>query len=469
MNDRWRELRALYLPIVAPDSIWRYSRRPPLDAPEQGWKLHVSATILSANETLEAIAPWLAGREIFFKAPADLPELLKINSGIHYHYSQIGKFVTVYPQTDDDAVFLAEKLHLLTARLPRAPVVPFDFRLKPDSAIYYRYGAFKTVHIDNQNGTSSLAMRDEKGDLIVDERESKPTVPAWASNPFVTTAPPKTERRTSPLNTTFRVFRALSQRGKGGVYAAFDCTDKTAPRLCIVKEGRKNGEVEWDGRDGYWRVRQEERVLKILHKAGVRVPRVYSVFETNDSRFLVLESIKGETLHQFLAGRKRRLSIKRAVEFAAQLAMIMADIHQAGWVWRDCKPDNVIVGASDGRLRPIDFEGASAVGVFDWSAWGTPPFAPDFERERRANNESNLPEDLHALGALLRLLLEGGAPENADFKFERRGVPKIVREITAALLDPIPNNRPTALTTARQLQTVLLSPVCSDKQSHKVI
>ena len=37
----------------------------------------------------------------------------------------------------------------------------------------------------------------------------------------------------------------------------------TPPRFSILKEGRKYGEVDWDGRDGSWRVLHEAQVVEI--------------------------------------------------------------------------------------------------------------------------------------------------------------------------------------------------------------
>ncbi|MGB9177992.1 MAG: hypothetical protein WCB68_02000, partial [Pyrinomonadaceae bacterium] len=57
LSERWQELCARYLPITLENSIWRQSRaREPQD-PAQGWKLHISATILMANRVLERVGP----------------------------------------------------------------------------------------------------------------------------------------------------------------------------------------------------------------------------------------------------------------------------------------------------------------------------------------------------------------------------------------------------------------------------
>jgi hypothetical protein len=87
----WQRLCDAYLPIRVKGSIWRYSRSRIRGDLSQGWKLHVSATILSACPIFRLIAPYLKRRDIWFKAPKSLAELQKLNSGIFYGFSQIGK------------------------------------------------------------------------------------------------------------------------------------------------------------------------------------------------------------------------------------------------------------------------------------------------------------------------------------------------------------------------------------------
>src|SRR5215210_1942189 len=117
LEQRWQELCERYLPLSAKDSIWRYHRAYSPQEPTQGWKLHVSATVLNACKVLERVAPFLIARSVNFKAPRSLAELMKINSGLYYGYSQIGKFITVYTRTPAEAVSLARALHQMTRRM----------------------------------------------------------------------------------------------------------------------------------------------------------------------------------------------------------------------------------------------------------------------------------------------------------------------------------------------------------------
>lgn len=448
-KKEWGELCEHYLPVTPPNSLWRYSRGgSPADL-TQGWKLHISATVLTANKVLSRVAPFLKERSVLFKAPTTLGELGKINCGLFYGYSQVGKFITVYPQSDDEARFLASQLHKLTRKLS-APCIPFDIRYEHDSCIYYRYGAFQHLEIVYPDGSRLAAMRDPEGNLIPDRRYSESAKPEWITDPFCK----ETEHSTtveSPLTSTYACFAALVQRGKGGVYKAVD-TSNRGPRLCILKEGRKNGEINWDGRDGCWRVKHETKVLKLLRRRGLPVPQVYDSFEIEQNQYLVTEFIAGESLEVALQQRKRRYSINQALRYSLQLATLISRIHQSGWTWRDCKPSNIIL-TRDG-LRLIDFEGACPVSENDPVPWGTEPFvAPEWQTNGSVT--SGVYDDLYALGAVMYLLLDGKLPE-AGSKPLRKGVPSEVKDLVCKLLSSEPSGRPEMQTVAQILSQYLV-------------
>src|SRR5215510_10795496 len=211
LHQAWQELCNRYLPIVPNGSIWRYSRERAPQDPEQGWKLHLPATVLNATTLLERVAPLLTGHGVQFKAPASLQELSRINSGLHHGYSQVGKCLTVYPRTAEEAVALARELHVMTYGMS-APVVPFDLRYRFDSNVYYRFGAFRRLTLEGDDGASTLALRDPKGNLVPDLRTAEMARPDWAVNPFPT-FPVRSikEADDNLLKTTYRTFRALTQ------------------------------------------------------------------------------------------------------------------------------------------------------------------------------------------------------------------------------------------------------------------
>jgi hypothetical protein len=453
LNRQWERLCSTYLPGASTQSIWRHSRASISPELEQGWKLHVSATILTANRVFQAVAPLLEKRGTPFKAVASLKELDKLNTGLHYGYSQIGKFLTVYPRSDHEAVYLARTIHKLTRTLS-APLIPFDLRYRPDSCVYYRYGSFQPLSIENPDGTLTFAIRDENGLLVPDKRDIVGP-PAWVRNPLNRTARRRNKPSNNPLTDTFKIFKAIMQRGKGGVYQAVDFS-QSSPRLCIVKEGRQDGETTWDGRDGHWRVRHEHRVLESLRAAAVDVPRVYSFFSVEGNVYLVTEYVEGKTLRSLLCARRRRLSEKAVITYGVKLCELLTKIHAAGWTWRDCKPENIVVTNSK-DLRPLDFEGASLEKKPDPVPWGTPSYAaPEWNAED--GRGSQRPVDLYALGAIVFLLLTGEPPAKNRVALKRRQLRKIspiLADVMMTLLDTDPSRRPPAATASRILKDAL--------------
>jgi len=453
LEDKWERLCIHYLSVTPENSVWRFSRAITPDDPEQGWKIHISATILSANKIFEKVAPFLCSLGVLFKAPRSLLELKRMNCGLFYGFSQVGKFITVYPKTPQDAVSIAHKLHQLTDGFS-CVAVPYDLPFRQNSCIYYRYGSFSTLAIENSDGTSIPAIRDPEGKLVPDLREPGAAVPSWATDPFVEKCHRSDNVSTteSPLKTTILAYEALSQRGKGGVYRALDLSVLPA-RLCVLKEGRRDGETDWDGRDGYWRVQHEAQVLSSLFLAGVEVPRVYTTFQDGMHYYLVTEYLEGENLQSFLS-KTKKIPIADALRYGIQLARLLDKIHSAGWVWRDCKPLNLIL-SKEGALRPLDFEGACPVDLPDRTPWGTNGYVPPEGLEEPVTG-SRIPEDNYALGSTLHQLLSGRTPYGtyplpAIGKL-RRHIPPVVRQIISALLDPDSNSRPNARTVLQSLE-----------------
>ncbi len=448
LEARWQRLCATWLPRAAKDSFWRYDTSTRRHQPRSGWKLHISATILSAPTVLSRVGPFLAGQRVPFKAPRSLSDVARLNAGLNQSYSQIGKIITVYPRSDKQAVFLAQQLDRLTRGLP-APNIPFDLRFSDTGNVYYRYGAFGRVTLDAEIRPGH-AVYTPAGELVPDNRHQPK--PDWVNDPLAAHRP-RSRRATKPVNSAIRVMKVLAQRGKGGVYEAIDFRGNT-PQLCLLKEGRKHGELSWDGRDGAWRVRHEERVLKLLRARGVPVPRVDSSFTLSGNHYLVMEYLNGESLHDRLARCRQRFTLAQVLDYAIQLADFLEQMHAAGWVWRDCKPRNLIVTAG-GRLVPIDFEGAAPINRPDIVRWGTAGFAPPEWRQHRAT--TGVGDDLYALGSMLYLLITGRVYEPSQpipIGKLRRSVPSQFQQLITSLLQVDPAGRPAANLAAAQLNSI---------------
>jgi len=97
LERRWRD-QIKSLPIL--NGMWRYARRIRSSDPAQGWKIHISATPLSAGAVFSRVHRLLIRRDLLFKVPASLDLLVQLNAGIAA-FSQIGKFLTIYPRSTE--------------------------------------------------------------------------------------------------------------------------------------------------------------------------------------------------------------------------------------------------------------------------------------------------------------------------------------------------------------------------------
>jgi serine/threonine protein kinase len=447
LRRRWLRLCERYLPVGFEDSVWRFNRHNKPQEPSQGWKFHISATLLEACDLFERVAPFLISEDVQFKAPNSLDELSKLNCGLQYGYHQIGKFITIYPSTEKQALELAPQLHELTKDFFTVSV-PFDEQYLSGSSVFYRYGGFEKIEATDENGNTFLAIRNSAGELVPDDRRR--AVPEWLSNPFPNSGKPSEKTfADTPLGTTYRIFDAITQRGKGGTYQAFDFS-QNEPRLCIVKEGRQNGELGWNGQDGYFLVQNEFEVLSVLKEKYKAVPQVFSSFEVYGNFYFAMEYVEGKSLREIMSARRRRFSVRQVLALAIEIAKIIEKIHEASWIWNDCKPANLIV-TNDKSLRPIDFEGAYPANQPEPFDWKTEGFS------KTSQPLSGKSGDLYALGAVIYFLLTGMLYDNESptaIEKLRRNVSKRLTAIIEKLLSNTDSN---ISDIRKELEKILLS------------
>ena len=386
----------------------------------------MSATILSAAEVFARAEPILRENDALFKVPGRLELLKSLNSGLG-DFSQVGKFLTIYPRSAEEALRLARELHRATRGLP-GPLIPFNARYRKESLVYYRYGAFHR----SVDGTPGF-IHPLKGRRYRDKRAPGRAVPGWLKDPFQKSRVNNPKRRGLLLRDLL-VFKAKAQRGKGGVYEAVDLSVLPVRRV-IVKEGRRHGETNWDGRDGYALVRHEAQVLRRLRAAGLPVPEIFREFTKNGNRYLVLEKLEGRPLLAAKQTQPSRPSWRGAERILGQLEPLLSKMHAAGWVWRDCKPSHILVHRS--TVRFIDFEGACPIDQTRLLPWSSPDYTPPSSRGKFSRRAGTL-EDDYALGVIAFQFGAGKFPPAAAHRrsalYRRTGCPDHLREKIDRLL-----------------------------------
>lgn len=184
------------------------------------------------------------------------------------------------------------------------------------------------------------------------------------------------------------------------------------------------------------------RSLMEAQRAGARflhLPRIEDCYERDDELVVIMEFVRGETLHE--AVYRRDPSPDLAREVFPLLCDAVAELHEGfdpPIIHRDLKPGNVIL--SEGNLTLIDFgiarayrEGAES----DTVSFGTRAYAPP---EQFGFGQTDVRSDVYALGMLLYYLLteEVPAPRLAGGPFAAPGIPAPLRSVLsrATAFDP---------------------------------
>jgi serine/threonine protein kinase len=206
-------------------------------------------------------------------------------------------------------------------------------------------------------------------------------------------------------------------------------------RRVIIKEGRRHGETNWDGGDGYALVKHEALVLRKLRRAGLPVPEIFREFTQNGNRYLVLERIPGRPLLAARRVQPLKTSWRRAERILEQLAPLLSRMHAAGWTWRDCKPSHIFV--QRGTVRFIDFEGACRNDQTAVLPWGSPDYIPPRYHGNLSRCAGTL-EDDYALGVIAFQFLSGKFPPAAAHRraalYKRTRCPELFRKRIDRLL-----------------------------------
>jgi serine/threonine protein kinase len=163
-------------------------------------------------------------------------------------------------------------------------------------------------------------------------------------------------------------YRVGKKLGQGGFAITYLGSETKIPRAVAVKEffpsnggcARQNrtvcpgqfGRQAWD--DAKKKFLAEAQALGKLSHPGI--VRVYDSFEENDTAYIVMEFLRGETLDAIVEGRGA-IPERDALDWIEQAGQALHAVHQANMLHRDLKPANMML--ADGRgVVLIDFGAA---------------------------------------------------------------------------------------------------------------
>ena len=261
----------------------------------------------------------------------------------------------------------------------------------------------------------------------------------------------------------YEIVRVL---GAGGFGITYEATDHQLRKRVALKEyfpdgyvvragGRRVAAASTKSREvfawGLDRFLDEARLLARLDHPNI--VRVYRYFEANNTAYIVMEYIEGDSLSAILQVRER-LSAAEWQRWLDRLLDGLAHVHDHGYLHRDVKPGNIMIRTAKCEPVLIDFGAARAAArdrthtqVF------TRVYAPI--EQHASQGAQGPPTDIYALAAVSCEALTGEPPQSApDRMLDDRYEPlaKRVADADAAWLTAIDQGM--ALRPEKRPQTV---------------
>ncbi len=391
--------------------VWTHVMPVPQDGePEllaQGWKIHVSATNMSARDILTRIATLAIARRIQFKFANDV-ETLRLMTSKRWTRGGSGKFITVYPKSLDEFQEFIDSAYVALKDCQGSYILS-DRRYRDSRCLYYRYGGMRATRRLDCLGRRLEVLTSPDGEEVLDQRRPYFELPHWVPDLYPPDpADPQADDAGDAVTLDhgrYVVRSALSFSNTGGVYVAHDTQ---AGRDVIVKEARPGVELSACGQDATDRLAHEAEILRTLAGLGI-VPEVHATFRDWENLYLVEQKLDGDDIRNVMLLNTPLLRVNPTVAQSADfyriyigivksLLMAVDRIHGRGVVIGDLSPTNILVDKNSGTVRLIDFEGAFRPGLDTPQDIHTPGFRSAAAGRAR---ENSFADDIYAVGVIM--------------------------------------------------------------------
>ena len=221
----------------------------------------------------------------------------------------------------------------------------------------------------------------------------------------------------------YEIREELSHGSITSVYRAYQPNLK---RDVLIKKLHKKLIAEADIRDRFYR--EAQVCAKISHE---NIVSVYDFHSSEESTYLVLEFITGNSLGDILTGKP--FPVEVAISIIIELLKGLKFAHDHAIIHRDIKPDNILI-SDDGHVKLSDFglavfEGAPTL-TRQGMVVGTPAY---MSPEQASGKKLTKNSDIFSLGIVFFEMLTGMNP----FKGESLStcIKKIISEPSPKLAD----------------------------------
>lgn len=205
-------------------------------------------------------------------------------------------------------------------------------------------------------------------------------------------------------------YKIIKILGKGGMSVVYLTENIRSGSTWAIKEIFKTPGEKLD-------IHSEFYILEKLNHPAL--PRIFDIFEDENSFYIVEDYIEGVTLEAELK-RIGNFEEEKVVQFTIALCDVLAYLHNLKpnpVIYRDMKPSNIIL-TPEGRVKLIDFGIAREYkneSSDDTVYIGTKGYAAP---EQFGMGQTNERTDIYNLGMTLHHLITGKNPNDKDFVYK---------------------------------------------------
>lgn len=229
----------------------------------------------------------------------------------------------------------------------------------------------------------------------------------------------------------------LREAGQGGMAIVFEALDTRSEQIVAVKLLKTPLLTPERQAEMVARLGREAQILARLSHPGIVTLREGPRRQdspSNGLHYIVLEYLDGATLRSWLT--RGPLSPDQTLYLLEQIAEALDALHDAGFVYCDLKPSNVML-LRDGGVKLIDFGTARQTAAWepirDTNPAETFVGSPaDVAPERIAGRPGGPASDIWSLGVLLYEMLTGSLPFLGETRAE------VLQQIASAPPAPLP-------------------------------
>lgn len=359
--------------------------------PSQGWKIHVTTTLLEFSNLVDQVIIPLLQQKVNFKIPKDQSTLLRLNAG-DCGSSQVGKILTIYPTTQVDFLKLLEWLSECWPN-SHGPRVPNEPTFRPNGPVSCRYGDFTGQFKLNSHGRPIRIVTENDGTTIedtIDNTHKKILELPFKLYQFI----PITSKLLTDLENDFHFIDRIKNASTRVILAMHKVTFE----MVYIKHAFQGELADSRSTDKYQQILKEFDILTKLNDYSFACPEVFAFQKTESEALLIIRKIDGEVLN---SENYRKFQLKNP------LITLINRLHKHGIAHNDIKETNIIINNS-GQPSLIDFGASGYLGDQQTNSQATQGYFLRPSSNPIMTEES----DLFAINSVLFSMETGCSPSN---------------------------------------------------------